>query len=49
MCHVPFSQRSINACGKGYIINILGLVAMGSLEQVFSSAVIEKDNQIIHK
>lgn len=49
MCHVPFSQRSINASEKGYIINILGLVAMGSLEQLFSSTVIEKDSHIIHK
>lgn len=49
MCHVPFSQRPINASEKGCIINILGLVVMGSLEQLFSSTVIEKDSHIIHK
>lgn len=49
MFHVPFSQRSVNASEKCYIINILGIVAMGPLEQLFNSTVIEKDSHIIHK
>lgn len=50
MCHLSFSQRSISAPRKGYIVNILGLVGMGSPEQLFSSAVVgKKGNRIIHK
>lgn len=50
MCHLSFSQRSISASRKGCTVNILGLVGMGSLEQLFSSAIVgKKGSRIMHK